>query len=334
MRTIAVIGGGSWGTALTLALARSRTPHKLRLWLHEKGLAARIQASRENDLFLPGFTVPGSVVVTDDLAEAAAGAEIVLSVIPSKFLRSVWERLKPHFAPDAVIVSATKGLEADSLARPSEVIAGVLGSRLAERLAVLSGPSFAREVASGLPAAVVIASLHDELAHNLQEEFSGPDFRLYGNTDVIGVEIGGAVKNVIAIAAGVSDGLELGTNARAGLITRGLAEITRLAVACGGQSATLAGLAGLGDLVLTCTGALSRNRTVGMELARDRRLGDIIGSMRMVAEGVETTRATRGLGRRLGVELPITEQMYRMLFENQPPRVAVRELMERALRKE
>jgi glycerol-3-phosphate dehydrogenase (NAD(P)+) len=202
------------------------------------------------------------------------------------------------------------------------------------RLAALSGPSFAREVAAGLPTAAVIASANAELARELQAEFASPGLRLYTNSDTIGVEIGGAVKNIIAIAAGVCDGLELGTNARAALMTRGLAEITRLAVACGGRAETLAGLAGLGDLVLTCTGPLSRNRAVGLELAKGRRLEEIVGSMRMVAEGVETTQVTRALGQKLGVELPITEQMYRLLFEGQEPRAAVRELMERALRGE
>lgn len=334
MRTIAIIGGGSWGTALALALSRSHTRHKLRLWVREEDLAARLRATRENDLFLPGFRLPDDVGVSYNLEETAAGADLLLSVVPSQFVRRVWRQLGPRLLQETIIVSATKGLEKGSLDRPSEVIRGVLGPDSDSRLAVLSGPSFAREVAAGLPTAVVIASKSTELARRLQAEFASPGLRLYTNSDTIGVEIGGAVKNIIAIAAGVSDGLQLGTNARAALITRGLSEITRLAVACGGQRETLAGLAGLGDLVLTCTGTLSRNRTVGLELAKGRRLEEIVGSMRMVAEGIETTRVTRTLGQKLGVELPITEQMYGMLFEGQEPRTAVRELMERTLRAE
>ncbi len=334
MATVAIIGGGSWGTALALALARSRKRHRLRLWVLEPELAERLRATRENDVFLLGFRLPEEALVTSALGEAVQGAEVVLSVVPSQFLRGVWKELLPHLPRECAIVSATKGLENESLARPTEVIGAVTGSAVTDRLAALSGPSFAREVAAGLPTAVVLASVNAALARRLQEEFSGPALRLYTNSDVIGVEIGGAVKNVIAIAAGVCDGLELGTNARAALITRGLAEITRLAVACGGRAETLAGLAGFGDLVLTCTGPLSRNRSVGLELARGRRLEEITRSMRMVAEGIETTRVTRALGARLGLELPITEQMYRTLFEGQEPRLAVRELMERELREE
>jgi glycerol-3-phosphate dehydrogenase (NAD(P)+) len=334
MRTIAVIGGGSWGTALALTLARSNAAQEIHLWVREKDLVARMRQTRENDVFLPGFSLPETVGVTDDLAGAVAGADLVLSVIPSQFLRSVWKQLRAHLSPSTVIVSATKGLEKGTQARPSEVIAQVLEQNAGAGLAVLSGPSFAREVAAGLPTAVVIASPNAELARTLQQTLSGPSLRLYTNSDTIGVEIAAATKNIIAIAAGVCDGLKLGTNARASLITRGLAEITRLAVACGGRRETLAGLAGMGDLVLTCTGPLSRNRTVGLELAKGRQLEEIVGSMRMVAEGVETTRVTRALGQQLGVELPITEQMYRMLFEGQAPRAAVRELMERALREE
>lgn len=334
MSTIAIIGGGSWGTALALALGRSRAPHKLRLWVREFDLAARMQQTRENDLFLPGFELPDDVLVTSRLAEAAAGADIVASVIPAQFLRRVWQELRGTLGHETLIVSATKGLELETQARPSEAILQAAGAELAPRLAALSGPSFAREVAAGLPTAAVVASTNEALAGELQAELAGPGLRLYTNTDVVGLEIGGAVKNVIAIAAGVADGLELGANARAALITRGLAEITRLAIACGGKRETLAGLAGLGDLVLTCTGALSRNRTVGLELGRGRKLEEVLSGMRMVAEGVETTRATRALGRKLGVELPITEQMYGMLFEGQEPRAAVRELMERTLRQE
>jgi glycerol-3-phosphate dehydrogenase (NAD(P)+) len=334
MEKIAVIGGGSWGTALALALTQSHAPHRICLWVRESDLVERMRASRENDIFLPGFPLPEEVEITDKLGQAARDAQVLLSVVPSPFLRRVWNELRDTVASEAAIVSATKGLEKDSRARPSEIILDVVGAQAAPRLAVLSGPSFAREVAAGLPTAVVIASGNIDLAGRLQAALAGPSLRLYTNEDVAGVEIAAATKNIIAIGAGVCDGLELGTNARASLITRGLAEITRLAVACGGRPETLAGLAGMGDLVLTCTGPLSRNRTVGLELARGRSLDDIVGSMRMVAEGVETTRVTRDLARRLGVEMPITEQMHRMLFEGQDPRSAVRELMDRELRAE
>ena len=317
-----------------LALARSRTRHELRLWVRETDLVARMQTARENDVFLPGFRLPEEAVITDNLGKAAAGADVIVSVVPSQFLRRVWQELHRHLTSQTIVLSATKGLELETQARPSEVILQVAGEDMAERLAAISGPSFAREVAAGLPTAAVIASSNETLAGDLQVELAGPELRLYTNTDIIGVEIGGAVKNVIAIAAGVSDGLELGNNARAALITRGLAEITRLALACGGQRETMSGLAGLGDLVLTCTGSLSRNRTVGLELGRGKKLKRILAGKHMVAEGVETTRATRALGRKLGVELPITEQMYRLLFEGQEPRAAARELMERTLRQE
>jgi glycerol-3-phosphate dehydrogenase (NAD(P)+) len=293
-----------------------------------------MRASRENDVFLPDFPLPDEVEITDNLEQAARDADMLLSVVPSQFLRSVWTQLRQSLGAHTTIVSATKGLERSNLARPSEIILDVVGAQAAARLAVLSGPSFAREVAANLPTAVVIASSDAELGRRLQAALAGPALRLYTNTDVTGVEIGAATKNIIAIAAGVCDGLELGTNARASLITRGLAEISRLAVACGGRPETLAGLAGMGDLVLTCTGPLSRNRTVGLELARGRALDEIVGSMRMVAEGVETTRVTRDLASKLGVEMPITEQMHRMLFEGQAPHSAVRELMDRELRPE
>jgi glycerol-3-phosphate dehydrogenase (NAD(P)+) len=334
MKTIAVIGGGSWGTALALTLTRSTIRHGVRLWVRESELAARIRATRQNHVFLPGVPLPTDVTVTDRLEEAVAGADILLSVVPTPHLRSVWKELRLHWRPERVVVSATKGLESETLARPSQIIEQELGADARAQLAVLSGPSFAREVAAGLPAALVVGAADEALARTVQREFAGPSFRLYTNSDVAGIEIAAAVKNVIAIAAGVADGLELGTNARAALITRGLAEITRLAEACGGRCETLAGLAGLGDLVLTCTGGLSRNRTVGLELARGRRLTDILTSTRMVAEGVETTRAALALGRRLGVVLPIAEQVHRLLFEDADPRAAVSELMERALRPE
>ncbi len=334
MRTITVIGGGSWGTALALAFTRSNVKHHVRLWAVEADLVERMQKTRENDLFLPGFIFPDDVLFTNSLAEAATGADILVSVIPTQFLRSVWDKLLPEVKPETLIVSASKGLEHDTQLRPTEAIARIIGDRFAPKIAALSGPSFAKEVAAGLPAAIVIASQDEALARDLQTEFASPHLRLYTNTDMAGVEVGGAIKNIIAIAAGVADGLELGNNARAALITRGLAEITRLCVAMGGKAETMAGLAGMGDLVLTCTGGLSRNRSVGLELAKGRKLEEITGSMHMIAEGVETTRVTIQLAKKLGIEMPIAEMMHRILFEGQDPRDGVRSLLTRSLKEE
>jgi glycerol-3-phosphate dehydrogenase (NAD(P)+) len=334
MKKIAVIGAGSWGTALAIALTRSRAPHRVSLWVFEADICESLRTKRTNDVFLPGFEVPREVEATNDLGEALRGAEFVLGVMPSGHARGLYTKMLPHLGPQMVFVSATKGLEPDSLERVTEIIKRAVGGKFAPRVAALSGPSFAREVARGDPTAIVIASADSELAQTVQDEFSGPTFRLYTNDDVAGVEVGGAVKNVIAIAAGVCEGLGFGHNTTAALITRGLAEMTRLAVALGGRRETLAGLAGMGDLVLTCTGGLSRNRTVGVELGKGRKLDDIIGSMRMVAEGVNTTAATMQLARKLHVEMPITEQMHAVLFEGRAPREAIRELMERRLKQE
>jgi glycerol-3-phosphate dehydrogenase (NAD(P)+) len=334
LKKIAIIGGGSWGTALAIVLARSPRPHRIALWVHEADICESLRSRRVNEVFLPGFMVPREVEVTGDLAAALQQANVVLSVMPSAYARALYTEMLPHLEPQVAFVSATKGLEHSSHERTTEVIAQVLGQRFPPRVAALSGPTFAREVARGDPTAVVIASADRELAARVQEEFSGPTFRLYTNDDVVGVELGGAVKNVIAIAAGVCEGLGFGYNTAAALITRGLAEMTRLACALGARAETLAGLAGMGDLVLTCTGALSRNRTVGVKLGKGRKLDDIIGSMRMVAEGVGTTRATIELARKRRVEMPITEQMHAVLYEGRRPRDAIRELMERRLKHE
>jgi len=338
MKRIAIIGGGSWGTALALALGRSRRLQALSLWVHDAELAEIIRTTRENPVYLPGFKLPDEVSVTSGLSRALRGAEIVLGVIPSAHARAVYSAMLPDVQPAAALVSATKGIEHDTRLRLTEVIKAVrntqAGSTSFERVAVLSGPSFAHEVARGDPTAVVIASEEKALAAELQEEFSGATFRLYTNDDVIGVELAGAVKNVIAIAAGVCSGLGFGANTTAALLTRGLAEMTRLACAMGGRRETLAGLAGMGDLVLTCTGALSRNRAVGVELGHGRALPEILASTRMVAEGVGTCRAARELAQRVGIEMPITEQMYAVLYEGRPPREAIRELMERRLKSE
>ncbi len=331
MSQIAVIGAGAWGTALSIALARKDT-HQVRLWAHENQVCETIATQRENTQFLPGCQIPAAVTPTNDLREALAGADIVVSVMPSHHCRTIFEQLSEYLAPEMLLVSATKGLENDSLMRMSEVITDIVQRccGFTPRIGALSGPSFAKEVARGDPTAITIATGDIELGQTVQREFSDPCFRVYTNDDVTGVELGGALKNIIAIAAGVCDGLGLGHNSVAALITRGLAEITRLVVAAGGRRETMAGLAGLGDLVLTCTGELSRNRSVGVELGRGRKLPDIIAGMHgMVAEGVLTTKAAVGLARAHAVEMPITEQMHLILQNGKSPREAIHELMTR-----
>ena len=332
MKTIAIIGAGGWGTALSIALARN--VDEIRLWVYEPELYESLCEKRINEIFLPGFFVPANVTPTLRLDTAIGGAEVVLTAVPSQHLRSVCREMLPHVGPEQIFLSATKGIENQTLLRMSEVIEEVFAPRFTPRVAALSGPTFAREVAHGSPTAVVVASTDEAVAASLQKQFSTASFRLYTNSDVIGVELGGAVKNVIAIAAGVSEGMGLGSNAIAAVITRGLAEMTRLACACGGRSETLAGLAGLGDLVLTCTGAMSRNRSAGVELGRGRSLDEILASTRMAIEGISTTAATVALARQKGVEMPITEQMNALLFGNRSPKEALRELMERSLKPE
>jgi glycerol-3-phosphate dehydrogenase (NAD(P)+) len=332
VNSLAIIGAGSWGTALAIVLA-PRFP-KVRLWVYEPDLAERIRQSRDNDIYLPGCQIPTSVDVTNDLPAALQDPDIVLSVIPSHLVRQIYQAMLPSLTDKTIFVSATKGLELETLLRPSEIIRELIAPHFLARVAAISGPTFAREVATGNPTALVVSSADESTACCVQSRFAGPTFRLYTSPDTVGVEIGGAIKNVVAIGAGVVHGLGLGYNAMAALITRGLAEITRLAVAMGGDARTLSGLAGLGDLVLTCTGELSRNRAVGVELARGRKLAEITGSMRMVAEGIKTTSAAIELAKRHSVEMPITEQMYQMLHFGLPPREAVRQLMERSLRSE
>jgi glycerol-3-phosphate dehydrogenase (NAD(P)+) len=332
MKRIAVIGAGNWGTALAATLAKSG--HAVSLWAYEPEVVENIRHRHENAIFMPGVSLPAGIAASNDLGEALEGAEIVVTAMPSHVCRSLYERMLGHLRPEMVLVSATKGIETDRAMRMTEVIASIVGIRFVPRLCALSGPSFAREVVSGDPTALVIASRDRAAAQLVQKEFSSRTLRLYTSTDMVGVEIGGAVKNIIAIAAGVIAGLGLGHNPIAALITRGLAEISRLACACGAKRETLGGLAGLGDLVLTCTGDLSRNRTVGVELGRGRNLPDIIGSMRMVAEGVKTTYATMTLAERNQVEMPITAQVHRILEGRVSPRQAIRELMERKLKDE
>jgi glycerol-3-phosphate dehydrogenase (NAD(P)+) len=336
MKNLAIIGAGTWGTALAIRLAQSA--ENIRLWVYEPELCETLQKTRVNDLYLPGFFIPENVTPTGDLQVALRKAETVLTVVPSQHVRSMYQQMLPLLeaepGAERIFVSATKGLESNTWLRMSAVIEETLQPLFRPRLAVLSGPTFAREVAHGSPTAVVIASCDEPLTRLLQKQFTSSAFRFYTNTDVIGVELGGALKNVIAIAAGVCDGLGLGWNAIAALVTRGLSEITRLACACGARRETLSGLAGLGDLVLTCTGALSRNRSLGVELGRGRRLPEIMNSMRMVAEGINTTAAAVQLAKAKGVEMPITEQMYALLYHERSPRDAVRELMERSLKAE
>jgi len=332
MSRIAVIGAGSWGTALAVVLSRSGR-HQVRLWAFEKAVAESIRTQRVNQIFLPGFPLPESVAVVTRMEQALEGAEIVVVAVPSQHCRSIYEQMPGSLHPKMLFVSATKGLESETSHRMTEVATDVIqysSGGFAPRIGALSGPSFAREAARGDPTAITIASTDKELGATVQSEFSDPNFRVYTNEDVVGVELGGALKNIIAIAAGVCVGLGLGHNTIAALMTRGLAEITRLAVACGGQPETLAGLAGMGDLVLTCTGGLSRNRTLGVELGKGRKLPDVLAEMHgMVAEGVLTTHAARELARRKQVEMPITEQMHEILNQGKPPQEAIRELMTR-----
>lgn len=334
MKKIAIIGGGSWGTALAIALTQSSRSHRLALWAHSAEVVEMLSTRRVNEIYLPGFEMPSDVEVTGSLEKALAGAGIVLGVMPSAHARGIYRAMRPFAETNSVFVSATKGLEPNTHARISEIIAQEMSLDPLSRLAVLSGPSFALEVAAGDPTAVVLASANAQLASEVQEEFSGPRFRLYTNDDVIGTEIAGAVKNVIAIAAGICTGLELGTNAVAALVTRGLAEMTRLAVALGGRRETLSGLAGVGDLILTATGGLSRNRSVGIELGKGRVLKEILGATRMVAEGVGSAAATLELARRAQVEMPITEQVHAVLTAGRVTRDAIRDLMERRLKQE
>ena len=332
MRRIAIIGAGSYGTALALVAARAG--NRIRLWAHSAEVAAALQQERENRIYLPGFALPDWIAPTDDLAEALSDAEIVLSVIPSHVCREIYLRMLPLLRPPMILVSATKGIEIDSGMRMEEVVRDVLRDQFEPRYVALSGPSFAAEVARDEPCAIVAASHSLTWATAVQESFSTRRFRVYTNNDVTGVEVGGAVKNVMAIAAGAVAGLGLGYNSAAALVTRGLAEITRLAVQMGGRAETLAGLAGMGDLVLTCFGNLSRNRRVGYELGQGRKLPEIISEMREVAEGVKTAKATRELAMRLGVEMPITTGVYQMLYEGKSPRDLMVELMERPLKSE
>ncbi|MDY6848556.1 MAG: NAD(P)H-dependent glycerol-3-phosphate dehydrogenase [Thermodesulfobacteriota bacterium] len=329
---IAVIGAGSWGTTLADLLARKG--NQVTLWAYEADLVERMSANRVNDLYLPDTVLHENLAFSSDLPQTVTDREVVLLVPPSQVMAGLIRIAAPHFSEDVLIISASKGIETETLRMMSEVLEDELPAARHEGLTFLSGPSFAKEVAAGMPTAVVVASRDPQQVLRAQQIMSTESFRTYTNNDIIGVELGGALKNVIALAAGVADGLGFGYNSRAALITRGLAEITRLGIAKGARPDTFAGLAGMGDLVLTCTGDLSRNRSVGIELGRGRSLEEIMSGMNMVAEGVKTTLSTYRLAVKLGVEVPITEQMYRILYEGKPPRQAVSDLMARDLKGE
>lgn len=329
---VAIIGAGGWGTALAVTLAR--TDRRVGLWVYEPDLAVSMTESRENSVYLPSVKIPETVRISNSMKDVLAETRIVIMAVPSHVYRPVVERMAPLVGPDTLFVSATKGIETQTLMRMSQVIVDVLGTSVESRIAVISGPTFAPEVARGVPTALVVSSPLESLRLQLQNELSTPRFRLYTNADTVGVEIGAATKNIIAIAAGVADGLGLGSNAAAALVTRGLAEITRLAVACGGRRETLSGLAGLGDLILTSYGGLSRNRRVGIALGQGRSIDEITGGMRTIAEGVRTTESAVALARSLKVEMPIAEKMYSVLYEGLRVQDAINDLMERKLKEE
>lgn len=329
---VSIIGAGGWGTALAITMAGAG--RDVRLWAFEPYLVETILATRENPLYLPGARIPESVRVTNSLEDALGGTSIVIAAVPSHVFRSVLERALPSLNEQMTFVSAAKGIENNTLMRMSELFTNTVGKRFRSSVAAISGPTFAAEVAMGEPTALVVASSDEQLRLRIQRELSTPRFRLYTNADIIGVEICAAVKNIIAIGAGVVEGLGLGSNTTAALIARGLAEMTRLVVACGGQRDTVSGLAGLGDLVLTAYGNRSRNRQVGVALGQGKPIAEIVANMRMVAEGVKTSQSTVDLARKLGVEMPIAEKMHAVLHEGVKPQDAINDLMERKLREE
>lgn len=324
---IGILGGGSFGTALGKILADAG--RDVVLWCHNPAIAAAIEASRENPTYLPGVALPVSLRATADIADATAGRALLLIMGPSHVLRAVLEQARPHISADAYLVSAAKGIEEGSGLRMTEVIADVIGGAAVGRIAALSGPSFAREIVAGIPTAVTIAAGDESSAVAVQDALRTPMFRTYRSRDVVGVEVSGAAKNVIAIAAGVSDGLGLGSSSRAALITRGVAEVGRLVEALGGEARTVSGLAGVGDIVLTCTGDMSRNRTVGLRIGRGEKLRDILAGMKMVAEGVHNSKSVCELAAGAGVEMPIAEQVRQLLQEDKPARQVIAEFMSR-----
>jgi len=328
----AVIGGGSWGSAFALHLGRQGI--QTNIWIREKDVLDHLMQKKENISFLPGFHFPPTVGFSFDLEETVQYADIVFVAVPSKFCRKIYEQMTDSMKPDQVIVSLTKGIENTSLLRMSQVIKEVFSHSFLPQIAVLSGPSFAKEVALSHPTAVVIASENISLARKIQHLISNSAFRCYTSTDVTGVEISGTVKNVIAIAAGISDGLKYGYNTRAALITRGIAEMTRLGMNMGAKMETFSGLAGIGDLVLTCTGQLSRNRHVGIELGQGKSLSSILSEMEMIAEGVTTTSSIHNLALKIHNEVPICDQVHKVLYEDKSPKDALKDLMSRRLKDE
>ena len=324
-----VVGAGSWGTAL--AIHAARCGHSVRLWVRNQDSLQGLLQTRINETYLPGVRLPESIEISSD-PSCLDGADYTVWAIPSLYFRDTFERLLPGLRDGAVLISAIKGMESETSLRISEIVRKLSGNRFI--FSVLSGPSFAKEVVQEHPTAVVIGTANERIGKQIQNDFRSPYFRLYYNDDVVGIEIGGCVKNIIAIAAGVVTGLGYGYNTTAGLITRGLAELSRLAVHLGAKPSTLAGLAGLGDLILTCTGHLSRNRQVGVELGKGKTIQQITGQMKMIAEGVCTTEAIYRLSTKLGVSMPITEQVYKLIYENREPRAAILELMSRELSKE
>lgn len=329
---IAVIGAGAWGTALAMLLADKG--HDVSLWMYEQDLALEMARSHENRVYLPGFTVPASIAVTSNIETAVRGRSVVLSVVPSHTVRAVARQFAPFLSADAIIVSASKGIEIETLMPLSEVFKDTLPAAFHENLCFLSGPSFAKEVAQKMPTAVALAAYGPSIAKTVQEIFSSPYFRVYTNDDVIGVEVAGSLKNVVAIAAGVLEGMGYGYNTMAALLTRGLAEMARLGMAMGGNLQTFSGLAGMGDLVLTCTGGLSRNRTLGTRLGKGEKLDDILKNAKTVAEGVKTAKAARALANKFEVDMPIVEEVYQLLYEGKDPKAAVKDLMSRELKGE
>jgi glycerol-3-phosphate dehydrogenase (NAD(P)+) len=331
MKRVSVIGAGSWGTTLAWILASKCRDKDVEvgLWVREEEVLSEVIETRENKSFLPGVELPENIIATSSLREAIEGVDVIVCVVPSHGIRGVFKEAAEYLKSDAIIVNASKGVEQGTLLTSREVLREILPDSFKDKVAALSGPSFAKEVSAGLPAAVSCASVHKADAAMIQELFSTPSFRVYTNTDPIGVELGGVLKNVIAIASGITDGLELGTNARAALITRGLNEISRLGVAMGGRRETFFGLSGVGDLVLTCTGVLSRNYTVGLRLGRGESMDEIVSSMKMVAEGVKTSHAVFELAKRHKIEMPITEEVVKVLYDGKAPKSAVTELMSR-----
>lgn len=323
LETIGVIGAGSWGTALSLLLARKG--YSIDLWVYEEELCRLLKETRENKLFLPGFTLPDSIRPTNSIEEAVAGKSVLLLVAPTHVFRQTVISLRDYLQPNCLIINASKGIENESLSTAHQMLQDILTAPYTP--AVLSGPTFAAEIAKESPSGAVAASNDEESAEAVKTIFSTPTFRVFTSTDILGVELGGALKNVIAIATGISDGLGLGYNARAALITRGLVEITRIGAALGAKPETFSGLSGLGDLVLTCTGDLSRNRTVGIKLGQGQKLKDITANMKMVAEGVRTVKSAYTLKTQLNIQASIIEETYRVLYEEKPPREALKDLM-------